>query len=173
MNWEAIAAIAEVVGVVAVVVSLVYLAIQVRQNTLQLRHENLRNTVRGTLDTNWFYHRDPRAFDVFRRGTESFDTLPPGDQALFHSIVVDLAFYLEVVRHMAQSGLVDTSAFEINERFLAAVLVTPGGREWLAFAIDSKPMPEPALDYLRTLVDNADATTRPITELQPWFAADR
>ena len=33
MNWEAISAIAEVVGVIAVVVSLIYLSIQIRQNT--------------------------------------------------------------------------------------------------------------------------------------------
>ena len=33
MNWEAISAIAEVVGVIAVVVSLVYLSVQIRQNT--------------------------------------------------------------------------------------------------------------------------------------------
>ena len=33
MNWQAVSAIAEVVGVIAVVVSLIYLAIQIRQNT--------------------------------------------------------------------------------------------------------------------------------------------
>ena len=33
MNWEAISAIAEVIGVIAVVVSLVYLSVQIRQNT--------------------------------------------------------------------------------------------------------------------------------------------
>ena len=38
MNWDAITAIAEVIGVIAVVISLVYVGMQVRQNTLQLRH---------------------------------------------------------------------------------------------------------------------------------------
>ena len=33
MNWEAISAIAEVVGVMAIVVSLIYVSIQIRQNT--------------------------------------------------------------------------------------------------------------------------------------------
>ena len=33
MNWQAVSAVAEVVGVVAIVVSLIYLAIQIRQNT--------------------------------------------------------------------------------------------------------------------------------------------
>ena len=42
MNWDAITAIAELAGVVAVVVSLIYVGFQVRQNTRQLRHDNLR-----------------------------------------------------------------------------------------------------------------------------------
>jgi hypothetical protein len=33
MNWDAISAIAEVVGVIAIVVSLVYLSVQIKQNT--------------------------------------------------------------------------------------------------------------------------------------------
>ena len=33
MNWEAISAIAEVIGVIAIVVSLIYVSIQIKQNT--------------------------------------------------------------------------------------------------------------------------------------------
>ncbi len=33
MNWEAVSAIAEVVGVIAIVVSLIYVSVQIRQNT--------------------------------------------------------------------------------------------------------------------------------------------
>ena len=33
MNWEAISAVAEVVGVIAIVVSLIYVSVQIRQNT--------------------------------------------------------------------------------------------------------------------------------------------
>ena len=35
MNWEAVGAIAEAVGVVAIFVSLIYVAVQIRQNTRQ------------------------------------------------------------------------------------------------------------------------------------------
>jgi hypothetical protein len=115
MNWEAISAIAEILGVLAVVISLIYVGFQVRQNTMQLRQDNLLKNVRGTLDTNWYYHRDPTAFDVFRRGVKSFHELPPKDQAHFHSVLVDLAFYLQMVWDLAQHGLVDRSAVEVNE----------------------------------------------------------
>ena len=168
MNWDAVTAIAELIGVVAVVVSLVYLAFQVRQNTMQLRQDNLLRNVRGTLDTNWHYHRNPEAFEIFRKAAVSFDALSGREQAHFHSIVIDLAFYLEMVRNLEQHGLVDRSALETNERFLAGILVTPGGLEWMAFAHETMPMPPDAMAYLESLVARDDI--RPITELQRWFS---
>ena len=36
MNWEALGAISEAVGVIAIFVSLVYVAMQIRQNTQQV-----------------------------------------------------------------------------------------------------------------------------------------
>lgn len=173
MNWDAVSAIAEIVGVVAVVISLLYLAMQVRQNTNQLRQDNLRNTVRGTLDTNWYYHRDPAAFDVFRRGTNSFDTLSPQEQAHFHSIVVDLSFYLEIVRQMVASGLIDPLALDVNRRFFLSILLTPGGAEWWEIAKRTKPMPQAGIDILQAELDAIDPAEFPkITDLQPWFAQD-
>ena len=171
--WDAIAAIAEVFGVIAVVVSLVYLAIQVRQNTAQLRIDNLRETVRGTLDTNWYYHRDKDAFAAFREGVASFNQLSPERQALFHSIIVDLAFYVEMIRNLEFSGLVDAEGRKINERFLLAILLTPGGQEWWEFAKKNPPMPAVALEYLQGLIDERGADVPRITDLQPWFAVDR
>lgn len=171
MNWDALSAVAEIFGVIAVVVSLLYLSYQIRQNTIQLRQDNLMKNVRGTLDTNWSYHRDPEAFEIFRKGVESFDALSPQEQAHFHSLLVDLAFYLQMVWQLAQHGLVDQSAVETNERFLAATLITQGGREWLQFAKETQPMPAEALDYLDSLVQSDPSGGRPITELQRWFGA--
>ena len=172
MNWDALSAIAEILGVIAVVVSLLYLAFQVRQNTIQLKQDNLLKNVRGTLDTNWYYHRDPVAFDVFRKGVKGFDDLSPQEQAHFHSILVDLAFYLQMVWNLAQHGLVDASAVKVNERFLGAILITPGGQEWFEYAKSTQPMPPEAIDYLASLIASDPSDGRPITELQRWFESE-
>jgi len=39
MNWETVGAISETIGAIAVVVTLIYLAVQIRQNTLMVRSE--------------------------------------------------------------------------------------------------------------------------------------
>ncbi len=169
MNWDAIIAVAEVLGVIAVVISLIYVGLQVRQNTLQLRHDNLLASIRGTLESNWLYHRDPATFEIFRKGVRSFDALSPQEQAVFHSIIVDITFYLETVRSMVTAGLIDPNALAINNKFLVATLITPGGQEWWAFARKSPPMPQPAMEYIESLLESQGDSTPPITELQPWF----
>ena len=37
MNWDALGAVAEILGAIGVIVTLVYLAVQIRQNTLMMR----------------------------------------------------------------------------------------------------------------------------------------
>ncbi len=172
MNWDAVGAIAEIAGVLLIVVSLVFVGIQVRQNTTQLRQDNLRETIRGLLDTNWYFHRDDAAFEVFRQGCNSFEELAPKDKAHCHSRLVDLSFYLELIRGMHQAGLIDTAALKISVRFFLAVLTTPGGKQWWDFACRTKPMPDSTIDYLQALMDAPDKDFKPITELQPWFASD-
>ena len=39
MDWEAVGVFAEVVGATGVIITLIYLAVQIRQNTNQLRGE--------------------------------------------------------------------------------------------------------------------------------------
>ena len=82
MDWNTVGAIAEVAGLLLVVISLLFVGYQLNQNTQQMRQDNLLKTIRGTLETNWFYHRDPEAFRVIREGCEDFEALAPKDQAL-------------------------------------------------------------------------------------------
>ena len=106
---------------------------------------------------------------MFKTGVQSFNSLNARDKALFHSIIVDLAFYFEVVRNMERSGLVDRSAVEVNQRFLVGILGTPGGVEWLRLAEETMPMPSEALDYLKNALAAAGPDAPLITDLQPWF----
>jgi hypothetical protein len=170
MDWNAVEAIAEIAGVILVVVSLLFVGFQVRQNTQQLRQDNLLKSVRGTLDTNWYFHRDPEAFRVFRAGCADFDALPEQDRAHFHSILMDLSFYVEVVNQMYAAGLLDQSAPEVNGRFFLAALDTPGGAQWWELVKKTRPMPDSAIVAIQALLDAPNRDRTPITELQPWFA---
>lgn len=47
MNWEAVGAIGEVTGAILILVTLVYLSIQIRQNTIQQKREELVSVQHG------------------------------------------------------------------------------------------------------------------------------
>lgn len=169
MNWEAVGAIAEVAGVIGIVASLVFVGLQVRQNTKQLRYDNLREAIRGALDTNWRYHRDEASFDIFRSGCESFAELSPQEKAHYHSLIIDLAFYYHLILGMYNSGLIDSATLEVDERYFLGILTTPGGRQWWELVRQVKPFPDETIDHVQSLLDAPDRNFIPITELQPWF----
>lgn len=169
MDWNAVEAIAEVAGLLLVVVSLLFVGYQLYQNTQQLRQDNLLKTIRGTLETNWAYHRDPETFRVIRDGCADFEALAPKDQALFHSIAMDLSFYLELVTRLNQAGLIEEDAPLINERFFLGLLATHGGAQWWQTVKRTRPMPDTAIEYLQSLLDDPKREKVPLTELQPWL----
>ena len=97
MNWDAISAVAELLGAVGVIVSLGYLAHQVRQNTRSIRaaayqawfasYDSLSNLLLGDAEFDALAHRaasDPRGltpderrwfFGVLRRAFRQFENL--------------------------------------------------------------------------------------------------
>jgi hypothetical protein len=97
MSWDAISAIAELLGAIGVIVSLGYLAQQVRQNTRSVRaasyqswfasYDSLSNLLLGDTEFDTLLHRaasDPqdltpnerrRFLGVLRRGFRQFESL--------------------------------------------------------------------------------------------------
>lgn len=75
MNWDAIGAIAEVVGVATILLSLIYVAVQIRQNNKIAQAEAERDLLH-----HWMLGLDSLVADkwtteVFLRGLADFDSL--------------------------------------------------------------------------------------------------
>jgi len=78
MNWEALAAIGELVGAFGVIASLGYLAIQIRQNTRQIR-QNIQSFLGP------FFHGIDSIFKLFEKGLvdpENWDNIVEGQLAM-------------------------------------------------------------------------------------------
>ena len=83
MNWDAIVAIVEIVGLLAVVASLVYLAIQVRQNSQLISQNTFVARSAMVHETSAFYARffeliadNSELASIFHRGKNSEDLGP-------------------------------------------------------------------------------------------------
>ena len=86
MNWEAIGVIAEVVGAIGVIASLVYLSIQIKSTTKQLRFD-ASQTVAESID---------RAFDplytapnasILTKGHRDIDSLDETERTIYNGLM--------------------------------------------------------------------------------------
>jgi hypothetical protein len=90
VSWDALAAIAELLGALGVLASLVYLGLQIRQNTRWLRQQAFQlgtNEVRR-----WVAHfpESRETSELFLRGQRDFHGLDPVERLQFTMLVFEI-----------------------------------------------------------------------------------
>jgi hypothetical protein len=152
MNWDAVGAIAEIIGAVAVVASLIYLAVQVRQNTHELSM-SLKSTELAAFERNVesgirireLFILNPEILDLYARGGESYVDLDEGDKLRFDMVVRNVFSALQgaYVRQLTYGN--DPTHFSGSERTLDRLIRGRGIRDWLS---QSNPDWRPEFDAL-------------------------
>ena len=115
MNWEAVAAITEIVGTIAVVVSIVYLSIQIRSQSRESRiasvhelNESFRNAITS--------FQNPGLADLFARAKDDFESLPEAERLQFISMVQGIMRVWEDAYHQHKER-------RLNDRVWNAMVV--------------------------------------------------
>ena len=111
MNWDAIVAIVEIVGLLAVVASLVYLGIQVRQNSQLISQNTIVARSVIVHETSAFYARffeliadNSELASIFHRGKKS-EELGPVELERFEALLEVYFTSLEDMDHQFKSDL--------------------------------------------------------------------
>ena len=132
MNWEAVSALTEVLGVALVIVSLVYLAIQVRQGNQMALAESERELLENWANAVAGISADDRTTEIFVRGLDDFESLTNIEKTRFSVIMQRLInTYISSLRMDAKS-LVDSKEVGIFGDICFSMIITPGGRQWWA-----------------------------------------
>ena len=88
MNWDAIGAIAEVIGAIAVIITLAYLAIQIRQNSRLLESSLVEAHVNAASEISKILATDSDAANIFWDGLEnSRDSLNLEQRRRFDALI--------------------------------------------------------------------------------------
>lgn len=129
MNWDAVGAIGEVVGALAVVATLGYLAIQIRQNTMAVRRNSVRQANEGNSRAlNSLI--DEGVSEVFVRGLKSLDDLSDVERFRFDNVFYQWLSAQEQAFIDRREGAISDDSFAVYENTVPGFLTTPGGREW-------------------------------------------
>ena len=127
MNWDAVGAIAESAGALGVIASLIYLALQVRQNTKQIRLSRFQETS-STLQDGFapIYH--PGNPSIWFRGHHRPDELDEQEALTFRLLLERQLYNVQNIIYQHEHGLIDEDLFESTVLQMRELLIdTPGG----------------------------------------------
>jgi len=130
MNWDAIGAMAELLGAIGVIASLVYLATQIRQSREQMRAATAQQFQSQISATAQAAAQDAGLGRLVRRGYANVDDLDEDEFFRFGLYVGGMLTEYENSYYQYQKGLLDEGRWQHNRSQLAFILQPPGVRRW-------------------------------------------
>lgn len=130
MNWNAIGALAELVGAAGVVVTLSYLAAQVRQNTKALRAATFQSVIGYATGFAESVARNADLAAIFQNGMADFESLDEPDRFRFHFQLIALLRRYENMHYQSRMGLLDDDQWEGLRASLNDIMGRPGSSAW-------------------------------------------
>lgn len=132
MNWNAIGAVGEMLGALGVIITLVYLARQIRQNTLATRLSASRSVATAAREWNAPLLQDAELAWTFQVGTEDPTQLSEKERARFTELCFSLLRMFEDIHYQYHNGALDPEAWHGYEQLYGAYAKAPGFQQyWL------------------------------------------
>jgi hypothetical protein len=131
MNWDAIGAVAELVGAAGVIVSLVYLAGQIRQSTRSSRAATFHAVAAEASHLYRTIAGDSESARIFRQGMREPESLTEDDLVRFSAMLSSAFRGLENMFVQYRQGTIDEESWQAWRRSLLQILEQPGAaRVW-------------------------------------------
>ena len=128
LNWEIVAAVAEMLGAVGVLLTLVYLALQIRDNTRGLQAASLESVLEGPRDRYFLpMAKEPELADIYARGLNSLDLLDEKETRRFFYLMYEQLFQMQQVMHLRERELIPQVDYDAWLDYTASLICTPGG----------------------------------------------
>lgn len=128
MNWEAVGAVAELLGSITILVTLIYLSIQTRSISKQSQAEARYNFVDASAEINMTIAQSKEAASVWRRGLESIKSLDEDETMQFLMFMGQYANLWSVMHQLYEEKLVPEAQWRVVRSDIASILKSDGGR---------------------------------------------
>jgi hypothetical protein len=132
MNWDALGAIAELVGAAGVIATLGYLAVQVRQNTISTRTSSYQAVVEAISDWSRAMGLTPGAAALFVKGNLHLESLSSEERAQYNFIQTSLYRNFENIFYQHEQGAIDEIVWDGWSYRIRSNFAAPGIQTWWA-----------------------------------------
>ena len=119
MNWEAVSAVAEWIGVVLIVVSLGYVAVQIRQNTKTVRSATELEAGRQWSEFHARIAHSRDMADIWDKGLTNTADLTKSEKRKFIWLVAEYFFPVESLYRQCQLGFLGLDSWRQHQRAAA------------------------------------------------------
>jgi len=150
MNWDAIGAVGELIGALAVVATIVYLARQVRDNSVQVKLNTTQSYASLLQDAYSSVYTNEQTIRAWIEGRKDPDTLEPDERELFFFLMDrQMNNAIPLINHYKE-GAISRQEFDHYKDYFLNLASTRGGTVWLR---------EGSLNsIMRTVVDDLKRT---------------
>jgi hypothetical protein len=149
--------VSQIVAVFLVAPTLLYLALQVRQNTLQMRAAARFQWVEASGQFNALTAGSLQAASVFRRGWDNPETLDDDERMQF---LVHLGHFMQIYSTMFelhQDKLLPDTQWHNCRQDMISVMKSPGGR-WVWSAFGKQGLHPKFVAYMEALGESGEAS---------------
>ena len=168
MTIGELGSLGEIIGAIATVATLLYLAIQIRSNTLATKRQALDDTIDRIVRWSARLTESPDLLRAWIDGHQSFSRLSIEDKLRFDSLAFELHAACEASLEAAKFGAVKSETAEAVQLMIAQLSRSDGIREWWTHLGSVKF----AKDFVREvdrLLEEARTTDHPHRELLPFL----
>lgn len=130
MNWDAVAAVAEVVGTLAVLITLGYLAIQTRDNVKITRSRAIWDAQLSFVEVNEILADDGVVADVLYKALCKPDSLNDRETYQLHRFLRGWFQRMEAQFALYKEGILDQEIWELRLGYAQGMLSKSPFKEW-------------------------------------------
>ena len=127
---EAFAFVAQLISTISVVVSLVYLAFQIRENTLSMRRAATRDITRELNELGRHFIQVPDLSELYLKALGQPQELTPAERFRFERLMTYISSGFETALDYHKQGLLDDEMIETYGQGFLQVFDSPAVMEW-------------------------------------------
>ena len=130
MNWDAISATADAVAGISVVISLIYVGVQIRLNTQELRNASFREVFAAYSKLRHSSIDNPAISELHYKALENPGEMSPQERYRVEQFYTELTWATYRLYEAIGERMMEARLWEPSKGFLAHHLKSEPGRSW-------------------------------------------
>ena len=128
MDWDAIGAIAELLGSVAVIATLIFLVRQIKTNSIMIQNNTAQSAADAVASWSRQLTENPELYRIYRNGLKDDSTLSREERGVFDLILFQAFNSISSIYLQYKNGGFGEDRWESEMRVFDQNFSTPGGR---------------------------------------------